>query len=555
MMVNDAALAFWDRRRATFERIAPVLDRHACNRIVTEAMEHLLIADTNLFFECLRLEDLPWAELGLDSVVIALTKPVIGEIDKHKNGGGRTRKRALDINGRIRSMLVSGQSESGVREASPRVVLRLMPVIPPASELEGGLDYKQNDDRIVGIASTLSRGERYASVSLLTHDTAAASTAKAVGVSFRLIPDSWLRPPEETTEAKRIKELEKDLATYRSQEPLIALREVEGEATAHVVRRIAQPLPPAAIDRLIDQLLARHAMRTDFTVPASRRLPDGTEISYEAPDPSLVEAYTSRDYPSWVAGCRSILETLHERCSQREQIVKLRFGVINNGTRPASKVRISFEAFGNIHLYRRSKKSDGDADKQDTAVPTLASPPSPPSFRRIVKPSTPSLGGSPRALSDTLRRSLTNLDTVGSLVDAHRGLNVLSRTAAIGEAMRYVNQLGALNQGAARITSIEPPIIPRLAPHDPESFYYDWRSDAPVKRGSLTCDLFRHRGEEEIFEVEVSFPLEGDARGSVLCIVHAENLTEPVSLRIPVSRSIETYALLKTAEDMVVQCR
>jgi hypothetical protein len=69
----------------------------------------------------------PW----LDLAVIALTKPVIGEIDKHKKGGGRTRKRALDINGRIRSMLVSGQPESVIHEASPRVILRLMPVVPP----------------------------------------------------------------------------------------------------------------------------------------------------------------------------------------------------------------------------------------------------------------------------------------------------------------------------------------------------------------------------------------------------------------------------------------
>ena len=47
-------------------------------------MEHLFIADTNLFFEAKRLEDLPWADLGVDPIVIGLTKPVQGEIDRHK---------------------------------------------------------------------------------------------------------------------------------------------------------------------------------------------------------------------------------------------------------------------------------------------------------------------------------------------------------------------------------------------------------------------------------------------------------------------------------------
>jgi hypothetical protein len=225
-------------------------------------------------------------------------------------------------------------------------------------------------------------------------------------------------------------------------------------------------------------------------------------------------------------------------------------------------VRISFEAFGSIRLYRRSEKSGADVDEPDTAVPSLAAPPSPPSARRIVKPSTSTLGDGPRALSDPVRRGLAQLDTVGSAFAAHRrAFDVLSQTGAVGEAMRYANSLSAVNQAAARLLHspieprIVPPFIPRFDPPDPESFYYDWRPDARVKRGSLTCDLFRHRGKEKVFDVEVVFPAEGDVKGSVLCTVHAENLTEPVILRIPVSRSIETYTLLEMAEDMVAQCR
>ena len=44
-------------------------------------MELYLVADTNLFFECKSLDQLPWSELGADPIVILLTKPVPDEID------------------------------------------------------------------------------------------------------------------------------------------------------------------------------------------------------------------------------------------------------------------------------------------------------------------------------------------------------------------------------------------------------------------------------------------------------------------------------------------
>jgi hypothetical protein len=76
-------------------------------------MEVHLVADTNLFFECKALEELPWSELGYESIVILLTKPVLDEIDKHKKANGRTRKRALEIFKRVRGMLTTATTNLG----------------------------------------------------------------------------------------------------------------------------------------------------------------------------------------------------------------------------------------------------------------------------------------------------------------------------------------------------------------------------------------------------------------------------------------------------------
>ncbi|MES0151062.1 PIN domain-containing protein [Mesorhizobium sp. M0012] len=359
-------------------------------------MEHVFVADTNLFFECKRLEEIPWLDLAVDPIVIALTKPVLAEIDKHKKGAGRTRKRAIEISVRIRGMLATLPPEVVIQEAGPRVVLRLMPIIQPAPDLASSLDYSINDDRIVGTVATLSKDETFASVSMLTDDSVAASTAQGIGVSFFLIPGSWKRPPEETTEAKRIKELEKDISIYRAQEPVISIASIanaSGEATAaNVVRRVALALEPSEIDQLIGTLKARHPAKEDFAAPEAEIQADGTEISYEAPDAEAIGKYSSEAYPKWIDACRSTFESLHKDRTEPEAEIALTFGVANGGTRPASKMRVSFEAIGNIDLSHDAHDPDDDEDQNDVngqsalpPIPKLPAPPVAPTVRRIVK--------------------------------------------------------------------------------------------------------------------------------------------------------------------------
>lgn len=57
----------------------------------------------------------------------------------------------------------------------------------------------------------------------------------------------------------------------------------------------------------------------------------------------------------------------------------LTFGVANGGTRPASKMRVSFEAVGNIDLSRDADDPDdhedgNDDDGQPTLPPFLGCP-------------------------------------------------------------------------------------------------------------------------------------------------------------------------------------
>ncbi len=557
-------------------------------------MEHAFVADTNLFFECKRLEEIPWIDLAADPVVIALTKPVLAEIDKHKKGGGRTRKRALDISGRIRGMLAAHTSEVVIQEATPRVVLRLMAIVQPAPELASSLDYGINDDRIVGTVATLSKDETFASVSMLTDDSVAASTAKGLGISFFLIPESWKRPPEETTEAKRIRELEKDISIYRALEPVISIANVSGEEiAANVVRRVALALKPSEIDQLIDKLKTRHPATEDFAAPEAEIQADGTEISYEAPDAEAIERYSSEAYPRWLDTCRSVFETLHKGRMEPEAKIALTFGVTNGGTRPALNMRVSFEALGKIDLSRDAHDPDDDADQNDqeersspAPIPRLPAPPVAPAVRRIVKrPPTASKGvniaklGMPSgSLSiSELDKSLRGLagdlssqfaamrnpqSTFGNIHDRVALADLARGIRPMQEMMRIAEERDRLRRSLIQPTDFARPIstdylrMPLMPEkHDPERFYYDrWPKAKPTKRGALTCDLFRHQRGEEFFEVDVLFPVDGDVTGAVRCIVEAENLTKPVELRIPVSRKVTAYSLVALADEMVERC-
>lgn len=552
-------------------------------------MEHLFIADTNLFFEAKRLEDLPWAELSLDPIVIGLTKPVQGEIDRHKNGTGRTKKRALETFKRVRTMLQAGQSEAMIQAANPRVVLRLMAAVRPDPDLAEDLDFATVDDKLVAIVSALSKTDDFASVQVMTDDAGVGMTAQMVGVPCHLIDDTWKRPSAPSDKDRQIDDLKKDLAAYRAQEPDIELEDAtDADVSPHVVRRVPDALTCAQVDTLVDRLERAYPKTTDFTVPDTVVEDDGTEISYIVPSAEKVEAYTDTAYPNWLTECRDRLDRLAEGREEKEPSVMLRFAMRNAGTRPASKVRVTFETAGEVFIIRRFRDTEDEAEETPSPSPSVLSlpnPPAPPKVEKVVKrPPKPqparttdlaelsSSSGGVLGMEDLL--GTLHGSALNDLIHAKSAFSDLERSGVLGalahqhsaieSAMafhREQERIASLYQPPnyasilspdrlSRLEAITPPV--HISNHDSEAFYFDdWPEGRPVRSGGFTCDLFRHQGEAEVFDVEVLFPNDGDASGAVLCRVQAENLTKPVELRLSVRRIIETFDLMDVAERMV----
>jgi hypothetical protein len=558
-------------------------------------MEILLVADTNLFFECKSLDQLPWSELGCDPVVILLTKPVLDEIDKHKKANGRTRARALEIFGQVRGMLTSAAQEVEIRSSSPKVVLRRMTNVKPDPAFKDDLDYTKTDERLVGIVSALNAQASASNVKLFTDDTGPATTADGLGVPYLMINENWRRPPSETTEDKKIKELEKDLATYRAQEPKISIGACDMADESNVVeirQKVATPLTDIEIERILDKLRLKHPLVTDFTPPPSSitTAPSGeiTTTEYSSPSEDAISQYCDVAYPQWIDECRKILEKLHEGRSEIAPPVVLRWPMANIGTRPASQVRIEFEAKGplkllRVHAHKEDESDtvviDGSVKPSAVALTKFPSAPKPPLFQKQVTRTAP-----PSKPKLTTGFDISTLRAAGALDERYRGIGGISKAMGLGHSDIFSQHLKGLNAATeaarllqrgsgilgpshldafpdrsafAMIQPIEPLNFPRPyipEPHDPESFYYDWPPNKGVERGALTCDLWRHQAGNEVFEFVVLFTREGEARGTVECTVHAENLTKPEQARVIVSRIIEPLSIVDLVDAMVEAC-
>lgn len=556
-----------------------------------------LVADTNLFFECGALAQLPWKELGKDKVVVLLTKPVLDEIDKHKKANGRTRARALEIFGRIRDMIANGISEWEISGAAPRVVLRRLTTAKPDPELQDDLDYGKTDEKLVGIASALAKTADGPEVRLFTNDTGPASIADDYRVPFLMIPQGWRRPPPETEDEKAVKELRKELADYRAQEPNMAIRlsDPDSMEPVTVVRKIASPLTPAEVEVFIEKLRAKHPIVEDFTPPEAVSSTDNdgvvTTVEYIRPSDEDVANYREKAYPAWIDRCLHVFKELHAGRDDMEQRLFLSWGILNNGSRPASQVRIEFEGRGPVKLRRlQDEEGGGEGDAQvGPARAELPKPPKAPAVERRVRRIIPEVAPTRREGLDLASiavggsRPLSNVERLAAMANPGGASNLARELARMSDptgirgfmksfdplesaafGRQFDAALGLDRQRGFGISSVEPIARPFLDPshflvrppadRNPETFYYDWPHDQDVKEGALTCELWRHHRAEEFFDFEVVFSSEGAARGIVECTVHAENLTRPAQAKVKVERVVESVSMLDLAEALIDQC-
>jgi PIN domain len=495
--------------------------------------EVALVVDTNLFLECRALSDLPWHELGYATVELIVSRPVQQELDNHKkNERGRTFKRALAATKLLRELVTSGQTALVIRASEPRVTLSIMPASRIQPDLNDQLDPTSNDDAILLRMLQYQRDNGAASVRLITHDTGPMATAVSLGIPFIPIPDSWLMREQDDAATKEANKLKGELQRLRSQEPQFEIKMVDedGNEISWLDAQVGsyEPLTFDDVRVLMEDIQQKFPMATEFgsaeTTPKPQQFPGfrafrGITVTEFTPATDAdIRNYQHESYPEWVSTCRDKLENLHLRLNARVEWPEIEFVITNSGTRPATRSLVKFVAQGNVEIFPPETPDDDEGTPPARGIDsiTLPNPPSPP--RGIWKEKI-----------------------------SHSASRVAEMLAG-----RFNDPLTTrVSNHFLELPNLRPP-----SPRDPDSFY--WKGGRPSMAKSmieLTCENWRHSVGEEHFPFRITASNSESVSGAIQCEIHAENLTDPAMITLPVRIERATKSTLEHAQTLIARLR
>lgn len=474
---------------------------------MTSPVKLILIPDTNLFLECRSLSTIPWEELGVPEIDLIVTRPVQSELDAHKkNKSGRTFRKALKTAKLLRNFLVGGDDRLVIRAGAPTVTLSLMPASKARPALAPALDPHFPDDAIILRMMEYREDNPEADVRLLTHDMGPMATARSLKLPFIVIPDSWLLSEQDDPVTAENKKHKAEIERLRRQEPIPVIRAFDaddGEITRIDFEQDHYgPLTTEEVDRLMVELEANLPISNDFGSPETVIKPSSWELGFYKTvgpfvpaDADEIAKYRGTEYPAWLGECRAFLEKLHKTLNWAVPRPYVCFEATNEGTRPAMGCLVRISTKGSILLFT-PKKDDGERDD----------------FGFDLDISLPKKPKAPRGHWSIRNRSIYMEDMYRDPLAVMRDID-----------------------------------FPRAEPQrEPDVFYWKKNLYTPGVEASFECESWRHGVEAEEFAFRLIVDDDdGDIAGAIQCEIHAENLSDPKVMMVPVRitrRSRSTYA-------------
>ncbi|PZT91728.1 MAG: hypothetical protein DI637_01665 [Citromicrobium sp.] len=214
------------------------LIRMAAIPLNTAAYDNVVLIDSQVVLEAKPLDQLPWGDLFMGSILLLVARQVQTEIDRRKNDG-RLGKRARAFNKLLDSYITSRTPSEILK--SPKVDVATVANRPIDWNALDDLDRDDPDDRIVAQAlnARLDKPDR---IVLLSHDMRPRDAAATNGLSAMKLPEEWLRDPEPSPDQRRIAELEARTKLLSTDQPQLEVRLKAITPTPWIYREVEEAI-------------------------------------------------------------------------------------------------------------------------------------------------------------------------------------------------------------------------------------------------------------------------------------------------------------------------
>ncbi|MCK5598386.1 hypothetical protein KAI78_02080 [bacterium] len=445
--------------------------------------------DTNFFLQCRDYKEIPWKDIAVDAseILILISRPVQGEIDRLKNSGNNRRaKRARAANSFFRQIITNEKKELSFTKDEIKTIFLFSPLYhsDQLTIQNSILNMSKTDDRIIAEALLYQEKHKEDEIILLTHDTIPMVTAASCDLHYVPIPNSWLLPPENDDLSKRILHLEDENRKLRMPLPKVELSsEILGDCEIFKVD-IYEELTPEEKGKIIEKLKERYPIY-DFSdlkdqAMKEQKIEETFKLTYEPPTLKEIDEYIEKEYPRWIENIEKWLSNINWEFSQSSRYLWMMYKLKNNGNSPVENLEIEFKLLGNIQF---ASKEVIDNFQNFTRISPLPKP-----------------------------------------TEAPRGAWISQEKAIIPEVIKIArNHLSASSY--PDLSSLAPPKRDRNAFYYKESWPYEAHSDKIIQ-----CEEFRHQHEEKEFTFLLHLPtdLEESEIEKISCIITGKNLFKPI---------------------------
>lgn len=304
---------------------------------------HIVFLDTNTYVHCRSIEEIPWPTLIKAPVTIIIPRTTISELDKIKDTHPQNH-----IRDRARRALQNIEKWTAaptfIRENVAMEEYRALPTISFAAY---HLDHDRADDYLIGTILQYQEDHPAADITLVSYDTGARLTARALHITTLVVPEAYRLPPRADPAERENQELKTRLRKLEGAAPKLALTFPSNATHLAVALRPSAPRSDEEARQALERMRGKHRpLHPGAEDPLLQSVP---EEYRQKPPPREYERYNS-ELAIYFERYEAYLNEWYEKQDLDKRTFPIKLVVANDGGAPGKDVDISITFIARVKL-------------------------------------------------------------------------------------------------------------------------------------------------------------------------------------------------------------